>query len=123
MKTLLVAMVLVAACVAVATLAHGPARGVCFDHNEWIKSKGSSSQTWREAARCSKRIFTQRRRRILHSPDPLPVGQAPLTRTSLTGLSQIPSLHTPHRAKPCTRGDRSKRPTKPSTNIRRGKFP
>jgi hypothetical protein len=94
MKTLLVAMVLVAACVAVATLAHGPARGVCFDHNEWIKSKGSSSQTWREAARCSKRIFTQRRRRILHSPDPLPLGQDPLTRTVVD--EAIPNTEPPH---------------------------
>src|SRR5215212_2202935 len=46
-----------------------------------------------------------------------------LSPTTTTGLPQIPSLHIPHRAKPCTRGDRSKRPTKPRANSRRGSLP
>jgi hypothetical protein len=49
-----------------------------------------------------------------------PVSLSPMT---TTGLPQIPSLQIPHRAKPCTRGDRSRRPTKPSANSRRGSLP
>src|SRR5215207_8896927 len=48
------------------------------------------------------------------------VSLSPMT---TTGLPQIPSLLIPHRTKPCTRGDRSKSPTKPSANSRRGSLP
>jgi hypothetical protein len=59
MKTLLVAMVLIAACVAVATLAPGPARGVCVDQRvdqeqreQWANLAGSGEMLQTERVRC-----------------------------------------------------------------------
>ena len=61
MKTLLlaVAVLLVAACVAVATLAPGPARGVCVDRRvdqeqreQWANLAGSGEMLQTEKVRC-----------------------------------------------------------------------
>ena len=61
MKTLLlaVAVVLVAACVAVATLAPGPARGACVgvrvdqeQREQWVNQAGSGEMLQTEKVRC-----------------------------------------------------------------------